>query len=191
MPLTIGTNSYVTTTEALDYLYESFRASEWNAFADVPQPPPDPSVLSSQQVALITAARLIDRQPLRGSKADSAQALAFPRDYTDGVPQDVKDAQVEVALWLLTDYLKRRRATTPTLDAANFMDEGFGGPQGTSGIKLAVEGVTVEDSAEGKKTRVTFAPATPAPVVALPTELPPAALLLLKDHLALGIALER
>lgn len=190
MPLTIGTNSYATLAEAQAYLWQTFRADEWNYWAPA-TPPTDPDTLTAQESALTTAAKLIDRQPLRGSKADPAQALAFPRDYTDGVPQDVKDAQVEVALWLLTDYLKRRRAATPTLDAANFMDEGFAGPQGTSGIKLAVEGATVEDSADGQKRKVTFSPATPAAIPQLPTELPPAALVLLKEHLAVGIALER
>jgi len=191
MSLTIGTNTYATTTEALDYLYESFRASEWNAFADVPQPPPDPSVLSTQEIALVTAARLIDRQAFRGCKRDPNQMLMFPRDYTpDGVPIEVKQAAIEAAYALL-DYLKRRAASAPALDLSNFMTEGFAGPQGTSGIKLAVSGVTLEESGESPTKKITLAPAQPVTIPQLPTELPPAALVLLANHLSVGIALER
>ena len=138
------------------------------------------------------AARLIDRQPFRGSKLDSAQALAFPRDYTDGVPLEVKHAQIETAYWFLTDYWHRRSADeSKTLDLGNFLAGGGDGPNGALGIKLAVSGVTVEDGGESTTRKISFAPVERAPIPQLPTELPPAALLLLKDHLATGITLDR
>lgn len=191
MPLTVGTNSYATVAEAQTYLWETLRSNDWNPVT----PSSDPDVLTGQEAALITAARLIDRQPLRGCKLDSAQALAFPRDYTDGVPVEVKHAAIETAYWLLTDYLKRRAAPPPTLDLANFMGQGFGGPQGTSGIKLAVERVTIDAGSTGDEAvqgnKITFTPAEPVTIPQLPTTLPEAALLLLKDHLAVEIGLIR
>ncbi len=189
MPITIGTNTYATLSEAEAYLYESFRGPDWNVWA-LPTAPTDPSILTSQEIALVTAARLIDRQPLRGSKLDSAQALAFPRDYTDGVPLEIKHAQIETTISLL-DYLKRRAMPAPTLDLANFMDGGFAGSQGTSGVKLAVSQVTLEEDGESNTRKVTLAPAQAVTIPQLPTELPAAALLLLKDHLAVGIVLNR
>jgi hypothetical protein len=107
--LTVDVDSYVTLTEASAYLSARCGISAWDA-ADEP----------AREKALKQAARQIDRQPLLGRKADSTQALAFPRCYvappvpgsyrsdvitrwwceTD-VPQAVKDAQCEEALVLL------------------------------------------------------------------------------------------
>ena len=187
MPLTVGTNSYATLAEAEAYLYESFRGPDWNTWAP-PTAPTDPSILTNQEIALVTAARLIDRQPLRGSKLDSAQALAFPRDdQLDGVPLEVKHAQIETAYWLLTVYRRERTREQPKVDLAEFLHDGAL----TTGIKLAVQGVTVDDGSDGdgptKNHRITFTPAQAAPVVQLPTELPPAALVLLKEHLQMGL----
>jgi hypothetical protein len=81
----------------------------------------------------------------------------------------------------------------PKLDLAEFLNDGV--LTGPTGIRLAVQGVTVDEGSDGdgpnKNHRITLAPAPVQPLVQLPTGVPPAALLLLKDYLARGIALER
>jgi hypothetical protein len=91
----------------------------------------------------------------------------------------------------LTDYLRQRAAPAPTLDAGNFLDGGGLHADGSMGIKLAVQNVTLEEGGESPTKKITLVRAQPVTIPQLPTELPPAALLLLKDHLAVGIVLNR
>lgn len=101
--LVVGTNSYVSVDEATDYFSLSLNADDWTAAS-----------ATEKAAALVTAARAIDRQPLKGRKYDwwTPQEMAFPR-YVEAylqnsslanilaVPQEVKDAQCEEALTLL------------------------------------------------------------------------------------------
>lgn len=191
MPLTVGTNSYVTLSEAQTYLFETMRSYEWNSLAPLTSPT-DPEK-SLQELALVAATRLIDRQALRGLRADSDQALAFPRDYhaLTGAPTEVKNAQVEVAYWLAFEYWAKVKMNQPPsgLDLSNFMEGAWDLSSG-SGIKLAVKDLTLEEGSEQPKKRLTLA-AVESKTLPFPTQLPEAALILLKDHLSLGIALER
>ena len=92
---------------------------------------------------------------------------------------------------MLTDYLRQRTAPSPTLDAGNFLDGIGDSPNGSIGIKLTVAGVTVEEGGESPTKKVSLAPVQPVTIPQFPTELPPAELLLLKEHLAVGITLDR
>lgn len=96
----ISANSYVTVEEANTYFADRLHASAWTAFA-------------GKEAALITASRLLDWElRFQGFKADSAQAMQFPRtDVTlsDGselsttiIPQEIKFAVFELALKSLT-----------------------------------------------------------------------------------------
>ena len=104
--LTVGTNSYISVEDASSYFGERLFADTWtNAVAD------------DKAKALIMASKKIDRQTLRGKKADADQVMEFPRamysyeptqyDYGPGwyiqsaVPQEVLDATCEEALALL------------------------------------------------------------------------------------------
>lgn len=115
---TIGSasaNSYVTSVEASAYFESRLTFQTWSAFDEDTQRIP----------ALLTAAQRLQRENWLGSRVDTTQALAWPRDsvfkidtptgyfggfgYAGGdlyltteIPQEVKDAQCELALWLLT-----------------------------------------------------------------------------------------
>lgn len=100
--ITVGTNSYITLANANTYMSATLQAAVWSALAD-----------ATKEAALISAARMIDRQAWQGSKTDSGQAMAWPRSGLvdkDGnevssasVPQQVIDAQCELALALSQD----------------------------------------------------------------------------------------
>ena len=78
-------------------------------------------------------------------------------------------AQIETAYWLLTDFWHRRSADSKTLDLANFLDGAGLHADGSMGIKLAVQNVTLEEGGESPTTKVTFAPAQPVAIAQLPT----------------------
>lgn len=125
MALTVGTNSYINTTDADTYFSNRLYADAWNA-----------AVQTDKEKALIMATKIIDRQVLKGRRKDTNatnQPLAFPRCYPHkvhdwirktflddltedfdvfyvegaylyceaSVPQVVKDATCEEALALL------------------------------------------------------------------------------------------
>ncbi len=124
MALTVGTNSYITLTEVATYLAENYISTDseyitWNALSE-----------ANKEVYLRKACKKIDRQIIRGVRAVSTQALAFPRTiysysgqgiktentffisgyYTQSaVPQAVKDAQVEEALCMAMGESDRRK----------------------------------------------------------------------------------
>ena len=56
------------------------------------------TLLLSESVTLTLALDYIEAQTYKGSKTDSDQALAFPRDGSTETPQGIKNAQMEAAL---------------------------------------------------------------------------------------------
>jgi len=103
MALYVGTNSFVTLTEANEYYDGKLYADEWHGADDI-----------TKEKALKEACRRINRLAFKGEKADESQLLAFPRKMpffnrigvigftTDtGIPEAVKQAQCEEALALL------------------------------------------------------------------------------------------
>jgi hypothetical protein len=98
MPVDVGTNSYVSMEDANAYIQARLNSSAWSD-----------AVASSQEAALITATRAIDRLMLVGRRADADQPLAFPRYGQDAVPQAVIDATCEEALALLANGDSTRR----------------------------------------------------------------------------------
>lgn len=103
MALVVDTNSYIDATEADAYFADRLNSSEWDA-----------ALAHDKDKALIQATQVIDFKNYLGSKTSSAQALKFPRSglTDDGyavdsatVPQKVKDATCELAIYLLqSDY---------------------------------------------------------------------------------------
>lgn len=99
---TIGgatSNSYLTNTEADQYFEDRLDSSDWGSNED------------DQNRALLMAAIRLNQEEWTGSKADSDQALQWPRFSTtdrDGfaiasnvIPISVKNAQAELALLML------------------------------------------------------------------------------------------
>ena len=89
---------YVNLAEANEYFSDRLHADAWAEASD-----------ADKDKALAMAAKAIDRQPLSGRKADTAQTLAFPRHPDTEVPVAVKDACCEVALALLERGNSQRR----------------------------------------------------------------------------------
>ena len=99
--------SYVTTTEADEYFGARLRIEAWEEASP-----------EERETALEMATRMIDAQRLVGRRAEEDQELAFPRKTmtktgwwsSEEVPQDIKDACCEQALFLLelTPYERRR-----------------------------------------------------------------------------------
>lgn len=103
MALYVGTNSYVTLTEANDYFDEKLYADKWHNADEI-----------TKEKALKEACRRINRLAFKGQKVEETQLLAFPRimpvfnrvgviGFTGdtGIPEEVKAAQCEEALALL------------------------------------------------------------------------------------------
>ena len=111
MPLTVGTNSYVTMADANAYFKYAIHAKSW-VDASTPE----------KESALVTATRSLDRQNWVGSKTVDTQPLQWPRtgviDRDEGeinplvVPQEVIDANCELALALLDDVTVQSNADT-------------------------------------------------------------------------------
>lgn len=79
--IVVGTNSYVTVAEA-----EAFAEDGGDSFT------------SDVSVMLIKAMRYLNLQNWSGTKTDTAQALDFPRNGDTVVPEDIKQAQIVIAL---------------------------------------------------------------------------------------------
>lgn len=95
-------DTYVDLDAANTYLKGQISAASWLAETDEDQ----------KARAIVSATRFIDRQRWQGTKTDSAQAHAFPRQgltyadsgdavASDSVPQEVLDATCELASALL------------------------------------------------------------------------------------------
>lgn len=132
--LVVGENTYGTLAEANTYLADSLRAAAW-AFLDD----------DTKKQALITATRLIERQPLAGTKTDPAQDLHFPAtgvtdcDGTaipdDEVPLKILQAEFELAYELTQSADLETSSGTgdnnKVLKAGSAMVERFRATQGT------------------------------------------------------------
>ena len=124
MSLVVGTNSYITLNEAEEYLADRFGFVTWQSS-------------EYQEVALVSAARLLDTQlTWKYSKTEADQTMQWPRTGfdeavfgfdEDTVPQLVKDAQCELAFDLIesggiksafqsSDNLKRIKADVVELE---------------------------------------------------------------------------
>jgi Putative DnaT-like ssDNA binding protein len=81
----VGTNSYVTEAEATTYFADRFGFDKWVAE-------------TKKNEALISATQIQDLLCIWNSeKSDPDQTLEFPRVAYDPTPQDIKDAQCEIA----------------------------------------------------------------------------------------------
>lgn len=111
--IVVDENSYITEAEADTYFDGSSRAGPvWTKLGDTPR-----------RQALITAQRLLERQTWQGEQtvAKPTQALAWPRTgvtdrygnavATATVPQQIKDAQAELAFELTQDTDQETEAT--------------------------------------------------------------------------------
>jgi len=113
MALIIETDTYISAVDAATYIAKNYISSDekllaWDALS-----------ASDIDVLLRKAAQVIDRQPLKGTKAVYTQLMAFPRrlrSYDPSLqlfipevvtPDAVKYAQVEIALDLMTGPSKR------------------------------------------------------------------------------------
>jgi len=99
-----SSNSYGTLAEAETYFESRLNIAEWTAATD-----------DYKNRALVTATRIIDQNIFLGYRYTTTQALKFPRSgipdydsisFTDGVvPEQIKEAQFEIALAALTSDL--------------------------------------------------------------------------------------
>jgi len=114
MAVVPGTDSYVSNAEANTYFGGHLEFAKWDGWAD-----------DYKDRALITAARLLDRQVWQGEKYQQAptQAMDWPRSgLTDeegqaidetAVPQFIKDAQCEIAWGKVPHSYSRADCTLP------------------------------------------------------------------------------
>ena len=98
MSITVGKNSYIDIEGANEYFENRLHAESWGQADD-----------ETKEKALRQATKTIDRQPLRGRKTETGQALAFPRYPDTEVPEVVKEACCEEALALLERGNSQRR----------------------------------------------------------------------------------
>lgn len=92
MTITVGVNSYVSVDDADTYFDGRLYADDWTSVST-----------GDQEKALVMARRVIDQQQFTGERTSADQLLAWPRTGISGVdsstvPQDVVDAQCELAL---------------------------------------------------------------------------------------------
>jgi hypothetical protein len=96
--ITVGENSYIDIDGADEYFAGRLHAESWGQADD-----------ETKEKALRQATKTIDRQPLRGRKTETGQALAFPRYPDTEAPEAVKEACCEEALALLERGNSQRR----------------------------------------------------------------------------------
>lgn len=103
MSATVGVNSYVTVEEATTYYAARYGFDAWAAS-------------TFKDAALVSAAQVLDNYATWfGDKTDYAQPLQFPRvgiDHAD-VPEEVKDAQCEIAYLIITNQSTSQVADDP------------------------------------------------------------------------------
>ena len=102
----IGIDSYATVIEADAYITARYRSTDdallrWTALED-----------TDKEILLLNACTEIEALPFHGRKVLIDQLLAFPRlpyqELTpEAVPENVKNAQIEYALWLSNDDKQR------------------------------------------------------------------------------------
>lgn len=104
MALTVGSDTYLSLTDANTYFGTRLHAESWTGATD-----------GDKEKALRMAARLLNRQPWAGTLTDDDQLLAWPRAGLydpegrpvdqDAVPEVIETAQCELALAFLTEDL--------------------------------------------------------------------------------------
>jgi hypothetical protein len=137
--LVVGTNTYVTNAEADTYLEDSITGGPW-AFLDE----------ETQDRSLISAFRILAKQPWAGSKTDPDQLADFPRtgiecngETVDSalVPEDIKSAQIELALLLGQDPTLANSSNTGSntkrLQAGSASVEYFNSTDGSGGTQAS------------------------------------------------------
>lgn len=96
MTITVGSNSYITEDDADVYFAARLYADAW-----------DSATTDTKERAILMACRVIEDQvDWQGLPAIQGQALAWPRVHVRGVdpdviPNQVKNAQCELALYLI------------------------------------------------------------------------------------------
>ena len=97
MSIIIGANSYITVQEADDYITEHYFDTDevtekWFLLDE-----------EEKEIVLKRASRSMNLWPFTGVKSSYNQTLAFPRYPSKTVPEEVKFAQVEEALFLFSN----------------------------------------------------------------------------------------
>lgn len=108
-------SQYATLNEALIYFNDRMNSEVWY----VTEP-------NTQDRALKTATKIIDRLNFAGSKTDELQENQFPRGSDTDVPQDIKDACCEIAFALVdgVDIEKER-------ENLDMVSQGYGNVRST------------------------------------------------------------
>ena len=117
MAAVVGTNSYITLTEADEYFDQRYGSTTWFDTADI-----------DKEAALVSATQLLETLQFNGYAATTTQLLSWPRwgTYYDpklgyqtnldptAIPDVVKTAQAEIAFNILLnpDVLESGPATT-------------------------------------------------------------------------------
>jgi hypothetical protein len=115
--MTVGTDSYVSVSEADEYISKRYTSANadrlrWAAFSD-----------QDKEILLLNACTELEALPFRGRKALIAQPLAFPRmPYQWGhdlnyVPEAIKQAQIELALYLSNENKQSELSQRQSLQA--------------------------------------------------------------------------
>lgn len=99
----VGTNSYITNEDCDTYHEDSHHGATWRDETDE----------NVQNMALLTAYRMLERQDFKGDRTTPGQAQKWPRTgltdeegvaiASDAVPQFIIDAQCELALALMNN----------------------------------------------------------------------------------------
>jgi len=101
MALIVDDNSYLSVADADTYFSDRLNSTIWDNESD-----------DNKSASLIQATKFIDTKQFLGNRYVDAQSLSFPRSglYVDSilldedtVPQDIKDAVCEFAIYLLQD----------------------------------------------------------------------------------------
>lgn len=115
-----SSNSYISRDDATTYFEGRLGASAWSSASN-----------GDKDIALVQATRHIDRyHRFHGAKNSTAQALQFPRDVQEeavsALPQCVKDACCEEALWVLQNPTRGGRSQRQQLQAEGVQSFGVG-----------------------------------------------------------------
>ena len=108
MSITVGTDTYISVSDADTYFSKRYNGESWSNFTT-----------GDKERLLTTATHKIDRLNLKGQKKVYTQTLSFPRVYTirdnyngfniDTVPDNVKYAVCEEALAMTNTELTKRK----------------------------------------------------------------------------------